>query len=349
MPTTTIRPFGRLQDGRAVEALTLANGRGHEATVLTLGATLQALLVPDGRGGRTDIVLGHDEPAAYLAHRHYFGCTVGRHANRIARGRFSLDGVTHQLECNDGPHHLHGGGEAAFHRRLWQVLEAAGGVVVLGLRSEAGDGGYPGRVDLRARYSMTDAGELWIEYGAVTDAPTVLNVTNHSYFNLAGGGTVMDHRLTLHASAFAPVDATLIPTGELPPVEGTPFDFRHGALVGARIREPHAQLRIASGYDHHVVIDGEAGSLRPAARLEDARSGLALDLSVTAPGLQFYSGNFLDGSTYGKGGMACRQGDGLCLEPQGFPDAPNQPGFPSTVLRPGEHYVNRMVLRAGTS
>ena len=344
-----IRPFGRLQDGRAVEAITLANGRGHEATILTLGATLQALRVPDARGSRIDIVLGHDEPAAYLSHRHYFGCTVGRHANRIARGRFVLDDAPWQLECNDGLHHLHGGGDAAFHRQLWQVLEASSGLVLLGLRSEAGDGGYPGRVDVRARYSMTDAGELWIEYGAVTDAPTVVNLTNHSYFNLAGRGTAMDHRLILHASNFAAVDDTLIPTGELPPVDGTPFDFRTGARIGARIRDAHAQLRMARGYDHHFVVDGEAGMLRPAARLEDARSGLALDLSITAPGLQFYSGNFLDGSTHGKGGVACRQGDGLCLEPQGFPDAPNQPSFPSTVLRPGENYVNRMVLRAGTS
>lgn len=345
MATTRIHAFGKLDDGREVLAITLANARGHEATVLTLGATLQALWVPDRHGGRTDIVLGHDEPAAYLSHRHYFGATVGRHANRIAQGRFRLEGRQYQLEQNDGDNHLHGGGAAAFHRRLWQIEEAADGALDLALRSDADEGGYPGRVDITARYALGDDGELSIDYGAVTDAPTIINLTSHSYFNLCGGGDVMAHRLKLDASRYAPVDASLIPTGELPEVAGTPFDFRAGMLVGRCIRDPDPQLRRARGYDHHFVIDDEPGKLRRAARLDDPHSGRVLELYITAPGVQFYSGNFLDGSTLGKAGRAYRQGDGLCLEPQGFPDAPNQPSFPSTRLMPGERYANRMQLR----
>lgn len=339
-----IRSFGRLRDGTEVEAITLASPQGIEATVLTLGATLQSLWVPDARGDRADVVLGHDEPAAYLSHRHYFGCTVGRHANRIAHGRFSLDGRGYQLETNDGAHHLHGGESGAFHRRIWRIEQTGDASVTLGLRSEDGDGGYPGRLDVQALFALDDQGRLLIEYRAVTDAPTIVNLTSHGYFNLAGAGDVMGHRLTLHASRYTPVDAGLIPTGELADVAGTPFDFRTGMRVGERIREPHEQLQRGRGYDHNFVIDGEPGTLRPAARLEDAGCGRVLELEVTAPGVQFYSGNFLDASTRGKGGRACRQGDGLCLEPQGFPDAPNQPGFPSARLAPGETYLNRMRL-----
>lgn len=349
MITTTIRPFGTLESGEAVHAITLLDSRGHEATVLTLGATLQALWVPDARGNRADVVLGHDEPAAYLEGRHYFGATVGRHANRIAQGRFRLDGRHYQVERNDGNNHLHGGGATAFHRRLWQIEDAGNGSVRLALRSEAGEGGYPGRLDVTARYALDAEGGLAIEYGATTDAPTVVNLTSHSYFNLAGGGDVMAHNLALAASRYAPVDAQLIPLGELADVTGTPFDFRTGAAVGSRIREPHAQLRLGRGYDHHFVVDGQPGTLRRAARLEDPRSGRILELHITAPGVQFYSGNFLDGTTPGKGGLACRQGDGLCLEPQGFPDAPNQPSFPSTRLMPGETYASAMLLRFGAA
>ncbi len=348
MAHTSIRSFGRLDDGTEVEAVTLRNSRGHEATVLTLGATLQSLWLPDSRGERADVVLGHDEPAAYLSHPHYFGCSVGRYANRIAEGRFQLEGRHHQLERNNGNNHLHGGGATAFHRRLWRVLEARDGSVVLALRSENGEGGYPGGLDVTARYALQEDGTLAIDYGAVTDAPTIVNLTNHSYFNLRGRGDVMDHRLTLFASRFTPVDPQLIPTGDLADVAGTPFDFRTAAPVGERIRLEHPQLQRARGYDHHFIVDGTPGTLRPAARLEDPVSGRVLELHTTAHGVQFYSGNFLDGSTRGKGGLACRQGDGLCLEPQGYPDAPNQPAFPSARLMPGEHYLNRILLRFGT-
>lgn len=349
MAETTIRPFGSLGDGTGVEAITLRDARGHEATILTLGATLQSLWMPDSKGDRADVVLGHDEPAAYLGHKNYFGCTVGRFANRIAQGRFQLAGRHHQLERNDGNNHLHGGGETAFHRRLWKIVAASDGAVELALRSEDGEGGYPGRLDATARYTLQENGALMIEYGAVTDAPTIVNLTNHSYFNLRGHGNVMGHLLTLHASRFTPVDAQLIPTGELAEVAGTPFDFRSAVAVGERIRHPHPQLQHGRGYDHNFVVDGPPGTLRPAARLEDPVSGRALELHTTAHGVQFYSGNFLDGTTRGKAGLACRQADGLCLEAQGFPDAPNQPAFPSATLMPGERYQNRILLQFGTS
>lgn len=345
MTETTIRTFGSLEDGAEVEAVTLRDSRGHEATILTLGATLQSLWLPDSRGERADVVLGHDEPAAYLSHRNYFGSSVGRYANRIAQGRFQLEGRHHQLERNDGNNHLHGGSETAFHRRLWKMESARDGVVELSLRSEAGEGGYPGRLDVTASYALRDDGALLIEYGAVTDAPTIVNLTNHSYFNLRGQGDVMGHQLTLHASRFTPVDAQLIPTGELAEVAGTPFDFRTAMAIGERIRQPHPQLQHGRGYDHNFVVDGPPGTLRPAARLEDPVSRRVLELHTTAHGVQFYSGNFLDGSTRGKGGLACRQGDGMCLEPQGYPDAPNQPAFPPATLAPGERYLNRMLLR----
>jgi aldose 1-epimerase len=347
MATTTIRPFGRLEDGREVDALTLASSRGIEATLLTLGATVQSLLVPDAHGDRADVVLGFDRAADYLSNGHYFGCTVGRHANRIARGRFSLDGRQYQLECNDGENHLHGGITAAFHRQLWRIERAASGQAVLALCSEDGAGGYPGQVEVTATFTLDDQGRLGIEYRAVTDAPTIINLTHHGYFNLASRGDVTGHRLTLHASRFASIDGGLIPDGGLPEVAGTPFDFRAGELVGSRLHAPHEQLRIAGGYDHHFVVDGEPGRLRPAAKLADPASGRVLELHSTAPGLQFYSGNFLDGSVTGKGGVAYHRHAGLCLEPQGYPDAPNQPAFPGTRLLPGDAYTNHIVLHFG--
>jgi aldose 1-epimerase len=348
MATTTIHPFGRLKDGREVEAATLSNTRGFSATILALGTTLQALKVPDARGNHTDVVLGHDEADAYLSHRHYFGCTVGRHANRIARGRFSLAGRQYQLECNDGANHLHGGEAAAFHRQLWRIEEAGNGSVAMALRSAAGAGGYPGTLDVTATFVLDDEGGLGISYRATTDAPTIVNLTHHGYYNLAGRGDILAHRLQLHASRYAPVDAGLVPTGALPEVAGTPFDFRAGATIGSRIHEADEQLRLARGYDHHFVVDGEPDTLRPVARLEDPGSGRVLELDATSPGVQFYSGNFLDGTITGKGGVAYGHRAGLCLEPQGFPDAPNQPAFPGTQLLPDGIYTNSMLLRFHT-
>lgn len=344
--------FGTLADGTAIERVKLSNASGTSATVMTLGATLQALHLVDRDGILTDIVLGYDTAAEYLAQPQYFGVTVGRYANRIAGARFVLDGNIYTLEANDGPNHLHGG-TSGFDKRVWTIISVESGPearVVMEYRSADGEDGYPGALTVTATYALDDADELTIDYRAETTRPTIVNITNHSFFNLAGGGDALDHRLTLHAGAYTRVDATLIPTGERAPVAGTPFDFRKAMPVGARIRDGgDAQLRIGRGYDHNFVIDGDAGTLRPAARLEDVASGRIMELLVTAPGVQFYSGNFLDATVTGKRGRIYRQGDGLCLEPQVFPDAPNRADFPSARLDPGEIYSNRMVLRFSTA
>jgi len=348
MATSTVEPWGTLPDGSTVEAVILRDGSGLSASILTLGATLHSLWVPDARGDRADVVLGHDHPEDYLASRHYFGGTIGRSANRIAHGRFMIGDAVYQLECNDGPHHLHGGGNSAFHRRLWRIDAVDAAQVVMTLRSEDGEGGYPGNVAITASFSLRQAGQLEITYRARTDKPTIVNLTNHCYFNLSGGrSTALGATLRLHARQFASVQEGLIPTGHLCDVAGTPFDFRAARSIASRIRESHPQLQRARGYDHHFIIDGEPGLMRPAARLEDPVSGRWLELHVTAPGVQFYSGNFLDGTVAGKGGRYCRQGDGICLEPQGYPDAPNQPTFRATRVDPGDTYCNRMLLNFG--
>lgn len=345
--------FGELADGRTVEAVELTTSRGVAARIINLGATLQSLRAPDRDGHVDDVVLGYDNAADYLEKGQYFGVTVGRYANRIAGGRFELDGTRYRLETNDGANHLHGGTEG-FDRKLWEidrVETGEQGKVVLTHVSPDGTGGYPGTLTATAIYTLNDDGALTVEYRAETDAPTIVNLTNHSYFNLAGQEapeSVMDHRLTLHAGRYTPVDDGLIPTGEIRPVAGTPLDFTAPTRIGERIRHPHPQLRHGRGYDHNFVIDGEAGELRLAARVEDPRSGRVLELLTTAPGVQFYSGNFLDGSVTGKGGRSYRQGDGLCLEPQSFPDSPNQGEFHSPRLDPGETYRNVMVFRLGT-
>lgn len=353
-PGATRGTFGQLPDGRVVEAVTLTHGSGMTARIITLGATLQALFVPDREGRMDDVVLGYDAAADYLDQTDYLGVTAGRYANRIAGGRFTLDGREYRLDCNNGPNHLHGGRDG-FGRRLWAIDAVDGGAepaVTLRLVSADGDGGYPGTLDVTATYALTAEGALAIAYRATTDRPTILNITNHSYFNLGGAGapaSILDHRLTLHADAYTPVDETLIPTGALRAVAGTPFDFRQGKAIGADIRDADdAQLRIGQGYDHNFVVGGVPGDLRPAARLEDPRSGRAMDLSVSAPGVQFYSGNVLTGALRGKGGRLYRQSDGLCLEPQTFPDSPNRPEFPSPRLDPGQVYMNRMQLRFST-
>ncbi|MBO9623832.1 MAG: galactose mutarotase [Sphingomonas sp.] len=344
-------PMGVLADGRLVEKVTLANANGISATVMTLGATLQALHVPDRDGVIDDIVLGHDTPDEYLARVNYFGVTVGRYANRIAHGRFTLDGRDYQLETNDGPHHLHGG-LSGFDRKLWTITSVGEGEeahVELTLVSSDGEGGYPGTLRVTARYTLDDRDQLRIDYRATTDAPTIVNLTNHALFNLAGErarGDVLTHKLTLHASRYTPVDPTLIPTGELAPVAGTAFDFAAPRAIGEAIRDGNdAQIRIGRGYDHNFVIDGTPGTLRPAALVEDPASGRAMEMLVTAPGVQVYSGNFLDGTVAGKGGRLYRQSDGLALEPQCFPDSPNRPDFPSSRLDPDMEYVNTMLLR----
>jgi aldose 1-epimerase len=344
--------FGTLQDGTHVPAAELSNDAGLSVRIISLGAAIQSLSVPDRSGVRADVVLGYDSPRDYAARPQYFGATVGRYANRIARGKFSLDGKQYALETNDGPNHLHGGVHG-LDKVLWKIDEVVSGPparVVLSHVSPDGAGGYPGTLKLTATYALSERNELSIEYRATTDRPTIVNITNHSFFNLAGAGDVLDHRLTLFADRYTPVDATLISTGELRNVAGTPFDFRHPRAIGEHIRDGHdEQLRIGRGYDHNFVVTGQPGQLRPAARLEDPASGRVLEVLATAPGLQFYSGNFLDGTSVGKGGRIYRQGDGLCLEPQVFPDTPNRPEFPAARLDPGRAYVNAIVFRFSVS
>lgn len=346
--------FGTLQDGTRVAAAELSNGAGLSVRIVELGAAIQSLWVPDRRGVRDDVVLSWESPRDCAAKPHYFGATVGRYANRIAHGRFSLDGRQYVLERNDGPNHQHGGLHG-LDKVLWKIDEAASCLparVVLSHMSPDGAGGYPGTLAITATYSVSERNELSVEYRATTSEPTIVNITSHAYFNLAGtsgNSDVLGHRLTLFAESYTPVDATMIPTGERRSVAGTPFDFRQPRAIGQFIRDGRdEQLRIARGYDHNFVISGAPGQLRPAARLEDPASGRVLDVLATAPGLQFYSGNFLDGSV-GKAGRSYRQGDGLCLEPQAFPDAPNRPDFPTARLDPGREYVNAMVFRFSVS
>jgi aldose 1-epimerase len=351
----TRAPFGALADGTVIESVTLTNAHGMSARIMTLGAALQSLIVPDRQGHGDDIVLGYDTAAEYLAKPQYFGATVGRYANRIAHGRFTLDGHDYTLETNNGANHLHGG-TRGFDKRVWTIQSVSGGAessVTLAYRSPDGEGGYPGTLTVTATYALSEANALSITYRATTDRPTIVNVTNHSFFNLSGAHGATDALgalLTLHATAYTPVDDGLIPTGEIRPVAGTPFDFRNATAIGARVRDgSDAQMRIGRGYDHNFVVDGAPGTLRPVLRLEDPRSGRVMEMSATAPSVQFYSGNFLDGTVTGKQGRIYRQGDGLAFEPQVYPDSPNHPAFPSARLDPGQTYTNRMVLRFSTA
>jgi aldose 1-epimerase len=344
------RPFGRLPDGREVDEFTLDNGRGLALSLIPLGGIVTALRCPDRDGHCANVVLGLPSLEDYLQHnRAHFGTLVGRYANRIAGGRFVLDGQACQLARNEGANTLHGG-PGGFGRRWWQVepLVANDDVAVaLSLVSEHGDQGFPGRLELSVRYTLTPRNEWRIDYLATTERPTVLNLTHHAYWNLAGSGSVLGHRLWLPARRFLAVDAQLIPE-RIAAVEGTPFDFRQPTPIGERIRVADVQLQRARGHDHHWLLDAADGALRPAARLHDPISGRVLEIETTEPGIQFYSGNFLDGSQLGRHGQALRQSDGLCLEPQHAPDSPNRRGWPSTVLRPGEVFRSCTVHRFGT-
>ena len=347
--------FGKLADGTSVEMVELTGTGGVSAKIMTLGASVYSLTVPDRDGKRADVVTGYATAAEYLAKPQYFGATVGRYANRIRNGEFELDGKRYKLATNDGPNHLHGG-VRGLDKVVWKIDSAKAGApatVVLSHTSPDGDGGYPGTLKITATYTLSDKNELSVEYRATTDKPTIVNITNHSYFNLAGDGSASDilgHRLTLFADAYTPVDSTLIPTGERRNVAGTPFDFREPQAIGARVRDARdEQIRFGRGYDHNYVLRGQAGTLRPAARVEDPASGRVMEVLTTAPGIQFYSGNFLDGTSIGKSGRIYRQGDALCLEPQVFPDSPNRPDFPSSRLDPGQTYTNKMVFRFSTS
>jgi aldose 1-epimerase len=337
--------LGSLPDGRAVPVFTLTGLGGAEVRVAAYGATVLSIRVPDRGGALGDVVLGYDGLDGYLRDRCFMGAVVGRYGNRIRGGRFTLDGHEVVLETNDGPNHLHGGHDG-FHRRLWAAEPVGDGAVRLGLVSADGDGGYPGRLEASVTYTLTPRNELVVDYAATTDRATVVNLTQHSYFNLAGAGTVLDHQLTIDADRYTPVDETLIPTGALDAVEGTPFDFRHPRAVGERIASAHPQLGVARGYDHNFVRPAEG--LGRVARLFEPRSGRAMDVLTTEPGVHFYSGNFLGGEPRGKGGRPYAPHDALCLETQHFPDSPNRPEFPSTVVRPGDPYRSRTVFAFST-
>jgi aldose 1-epimerase len=348
--TATRASFGALSDGAKVEAVTLTNGASMSAKIMTLGATLQSLIVPDKSGHKDDVVLGYDTAQEYLTRPNFFGASVGRYANRIAKGKFSLDGKTYTLVTNDGPNSLHGG-TRGFDKRMWKIDSVSNGAeakVVFSYVSADGEEGFPGELKVTATYSLNEQNELRLDYRATTSKPTVLNLTNHSYFNLSGNDArdVMGNLVTLHAARFTPVDATLIPTGERRAVAGTPFDFRTPRRVGERIRDARdQQIRFGRGYDHNFIVDGAAGTLRPAAVVQEPVSGRVLEMSVSAPGIQFYTGNFMDGTFFGKNGRAYRQGDAICLEPGVFPDAPNHADFPTARLNPGQAYVNTMVYK----
>lgn len=342
--------FGKLPDGRAVDRIVLRGAEGFEARIITFGAGLQALMVPDADGNCEDILLGYDDLASYLAERRFFGATVGRYANRIADARFMLDGETVQLTANNGPNALHGGLDG-FDRKLWQITDMQDGAaphVTLAYTSAHGEEGYPGRLDVQLTYRLTGPAELSLDFTARTDRPTIVNLTNHSFFSLDGIGSdhaVLDHRLTVAADRFVAIDPTAIPLPGPPrSVAGTPFDFRQPTAIGARIRHDDQQLRNGRGYDHTFCLDNR-GALKPAARLQAPRSGRVLELLTDQPGLQVYSGNYLDGTIRGKRGRLYRQSDAICLEPHIWPNAPNRADFPSARLAPDGVYRHRTIYR----
>jgi len=338
------KPFGRLSDGQSIELYTLTNAHGMQVSITSYGATVVSLRVPGRQGKVADVALGYDSVDGYVAGKAYFGATVGRYGNRIAHAKFTLDGVTYNLAKNDGDNTLHGG-KMGFNKRVWQAREVPakeGQALELSYGSKDGEEGYPGA--LRASVTFTlprDRDALVIEYQATTDKGTVVNLTNHTYFNLSGEGQgdILKHQLELDASHFTPVDETLIPTGEIRPTKGTPFDFTKPFEIGARIGANDPQIKFGKGYDHNWVLDrGEKTGLIEAAEVFDPQSGRVLQVYTTEPGIQFYTGNFLDGSEHGKGGKAYGYRSAFCLETQHFPDSPNKPAFPSTELKPGKEY-----------
>jgi aldose 1-epimerase len=346
--------FGTAPGDKVVHRYTLTNDHCMEVKILTYGGIVQSLSIPDRDGRVANVALGFDNLQDYVENNSpYFGAIIGRYANRIAGGQFTLDGVTYELPQNNGPNTLHGGNKG-FDKRVWAATEVSGrDHVGLELRYTSPDGeqGFPGTLKVKVTYTLTQDNELHMDYHATTDEPTVVNLTNHSYFNLSGEGTgtIYDHRLEINAGRYTPVDETLIPTGKIAPVAGTPFDFRKPMPIGERIRDNHPQIVIGRGYDHNFVLDrgGDKG-LVLAARATDPTSGRVLEVFTTEPGMQFYSGNFLDGTLVGTSGKVYRQSDGFALETQHFPDSPNQPKFPSTVLRPGEVFDSTTVYGFST-
>jgi aldose 1-epimerase len=345
------QPYGTTQNGIGVDEYALTNDNNVTVKIITYGGIVTAIEVPDRSGNIANVVLGFSNLHAYeTLNSPYFGCIAGRYANRIAKGKLALEGVEHQLTLNDGTNHLHGG-VVGFNSQVWtaKLITNKDNVgVEVSLLSPDGDQGYPGNLSVTVVYTLTNANELRIDYSATTDKTTVVNLTNHSYFNLAGGGSIYEHILSINADRFTPGNNELIPTGELAPVAGTPFDFREPKAVGADIREAHAQIRGGLGYDHNFVLNrADDTALSRAATVHEPTSGRTLEVLTTEPGIQFYSGNFLDARLVGSGGQVYRQSDGLALETQHFPDSPNQPDFPSTTLKPGDTYQTTTIYKFG--
>jgi aldose 1-epimerase len=330
--TVTRSSFGKLPDGRAIDLYTLSNAKGMKAAIMTYGAAVVSLTAPDRAGKYADIVLGMDSIDGYVKGVPYFGAIVGRYGNRIAKGQFQLDGKTYTLAKNNGDNALHGGLKG-FDKQVWTARETGGGVEFTYV-SKDGEEGYPGTLTTKVQYTLTPNNELRIEYTATTDKPTVVNVTNHSYFNLAGEGDILQHQVTLNADRFTPVDKGLIPTGELRPVKGTPMDFTKATAIGARIDQKDEQLGFGGGYDHNWVLNGSG--MKKAAEVYEPKTGRVMEVLTEEPGLQFYTGNFLDGSIKGKGGRVYQKRAAFCMETQHYPDSPNKPSFPTTRLNPGQ-------------
>ena len=341
--------FGKTGDGRPVDLYTLTNSQGMEVRAMTYGGIIVSLRVPDKTGKFEDVVLGHDALDGYLVNPPYFGVIVGRYANRIGNATFTLDGVKYTLAKNDGPNSLHGGVNG-FNKQVWEAKtfkDATGVGVAFTYLSKDGEEGYPGNLKVKVSYVLTDENQLVIDYEATTDKATPLNLSQHSYFNLAGegNGDILGHHLMLNADRFTPVDKTLIPTGEIRPVQGTPLDFTQPTAIGARINDNYEQLVVGRGYDHNFVINRKEDGLILAARVHEPTSGRVLEVFTTEPAVQFYSGNFLDGTITGKHGHVYKQRNGFCLETQHYPDSPNHPDFPSTILRPGATFHSQTVFK----
>jgi aldose 1-epimerase len=343
----TTQTFGKLPDGRHVHLFTLRNSKGTEARIMNYGGIIVSLKVADRNGKLGDVVLGYDNLDGYLKESPYFGAMIGRYGNRIAKGKFTLNGKNYTLAVNNGPNALHGGIKG-FDKVLWNptiIARADGPSLKLQYTSVDGEEGYPGTLNVTAVYTLTEENAIKLEYTATTDKDTVVNLTQHSYFNLAGKGDILGHEVMMPADRFTPVDETLIPTGELKPVEGTAFDFRKPTTIGARIAQADEQLKFGNGYDHNWVFPKATGQFTTLAVVTEPTTGRMLEVLSTEPGLQFYSGNFLDGKLVGKGGWAYQFRNGFCMEPQHFPDSPNQPNFPSVVLKPGQVYKNTIMFR----
>ena len=346
-PQISKEPFGRTKDGMPVDLFTLRNTKGIEARICTYGGIVVSFKAPDRDGKLGDVVLGYDDLDGYLTNNPFFGCLVGRYGNRIAQGKFTLKGKEYTLATNNGPNALHGG-LRGFDKVVWEPsiqTTPDGPALQLRYLSKDGEEGYPGNLAVTALYTLTEDNGLRLEYTGTTDKETIVNLTQHSYFNLAQKGDVLKHIVMIQADRFTPVDSTLIPTGELRPVEGTPLDFRKPTAIGARINQDDEQLKFGNGYDHNWVINKPPGDLSLAASVYEPTTGRVLEVLTTEPGLQFYTGNFLDGTIKGKGGWVYMTRNGFCMECQHFPDSPNHANFPSVVLKPGEVYRNTIIYR----